>query len=153
VNPFSGPRVPRGAIALFGALLLTLAVACGDDPVGPEVLEGTYQLVQVNGQDLPAQMLEQETQSGEVWAIYVTAGSLTLKEAQSHSSVTVSELWIDGELDDEAEFSVDGSYSVSGDSITLVEGNHVLRGTFSGNRIEVSAVEPGFGLVTWTYEG
>ena len=120
MNPFSGPRVPRGAIALFGALLLTLAVACGDDPVGPEVLEGTYQLVQVNGQDLPAQMLEQETQSGEVWAIYVTAGSLTLKEAQSHSSVTVSELWIDGELDDEAEFSVDGSYSVSGDSITLV---------------------------------
>lgn len=153
MNPFSGPRVPRGAVALFGALLLTLTVACGDDPVGPQVLEGTYQLVQVNGQDLPAQMLEQETQSGEVWAIYVTAGSLTLKEAQSHSSVTVSELWIDGELDDEAEFSVDGSYSVSGDSITLVEGNHVLRGTFSGNRIEVSAVEPGFGLVTWTYEG
>ena len=153
MNLLPATRVPGGHVALFVGLLLTVTAACGDDPVGPEALEGTYELVQVNGEDLPARMLEQETQSGEVWTIFITAGSLTLMEARSHNSVTVSELWIDGELDDQAEFSIDGSYSVSGDSITLVEGNHVLRGTFSGNRIEVSAVEPGFGLVTWTYEG
>lgn len=153
MSPSPGTRVPRGLVAVLVGLLLALAAACGDDPIGPEALEGNYELVQVNGQDLPARVLEQETQGGEVWEIFITAGSLTLKEARSHSSVTVSQLWIDGEFDNEGAASVDGSYTISGDSITLVEGNQVLRGTFSGGRIEVSAVEPGFGLVTWTYEG
>lgn len=146
--PFFRPtRRPalRAALALLASSALA---ACGDDPVDPtEAIQGTWELVELNGEGLPVSVFQSSSEE-----VFITGGSLTLRAGQSHTAVTIAEQWVGGELEQESEFSVNGSYSVSGDSITLVEGNSVLRGTFTDELISVTGFEQGFGNVTWTYQ-
>ena len=96
--------------------IATLAACGGDDPAAPRQLPGTYPLVSANGRSLPAVVHEEPG-----YKLEITAGTITLATSGSFSdSYTIRET-IDGVVQPIDELTCHGSWTRSGNSVTLSE--------------------------------
>ena len=103
---------------LLSILALAAFAACGggDDPPAPRQLPGTYPLVSANGRSLPAVVQEEPG-----YKLEITAGTITLAASGSFSdSYTIRET-IDGVVQAPDEIPCHGSWTRSGNSVTLSE--------------------------------
>jgi hypothetical protein len=101
--------------ALLASGLLT---ACGDDSTEPTSIFGTYNLVTVNGEEVPV----------EIQGFEITAGWIRL---DSDSTYTIS-MTVDGAIPDPG----DGTFTVDGSSIEF-SGDYIGNGTISGNTLTI----------------
>ena len=115
----------RRLLILTTALLLGgLLTACDGDSTGPGSIFGTYTLVTVNGEELPA----------EAQGIEFIAGWIRLN---SDNTYTASGTW---DLGDGPETTTDtGTFVVTGSTIDFDEGD--FTGTVSGNTLTISGEE------------
>ena len=101
------------------SILATAALAAcggGDDSSAPRQLPGTYPLVSANGRALPAVLYEEPG-----YKLEVTAGTITLAASGSFSdSYTIRET-IDGVVQPLDEIPCYGSWTRSGNTVTLSE--------------------------------
>lgn len=103
---------------LLSTLALATLAACGggDDPPAPRQLPGTYPLVSANGRSLPAVLYE-----APGYKLEVTAGTITLSGNGSFTdSYTVRET-IDGVVQPVEVIPCHGSWTRSGNTVTLSE--------------------------------
>lgn len=99
-------------------LCLATLAACGggDDSPAPKQLAGTYPLVSADGRSLPAVLYEDAT-----YKLEVTAGTITLVANGSFSdSYTIRET-IDGVVQPVEVIPCHGSWTRSGNTVTLSE--------------------------------
>jgi hypothetical protein len=148
---------PARLLVLLAALAVVTALAgCSDsDVVGPEGLQGTYDLVSVNGQALPAVLEEDEWETGTV-AFVVSEGSLTITptsdEGGNYAVSLTIQFTLDGDVLEQFSENAGGSYTVSGNAITFSDEEGDITGTVSGNRITVTFPESEFGEITLVFE-
>jgi len=118
----------RALVALVSLFVLTTAGVCDStDTTSPEGVAGTYTLVSVNGQNLPA-----TTQDGTI-----TAGSLTIN---ANNTFSFSET-----RTGQAAQVASGTWSVSGSTYTFhptsAGDNEDATGTINGNTATITASE------------
>lgn len=125
---------------LLVALLFPLS-ACGDDPTDPtQAVVGTYTLVQVNGANLPALVLQNATGRYEL-----LSGTLTLRSDQSFSQILTVRLTPPGSSFPLSEI---GTFSVSGNTVNFqTSAGATYSGTLSGNMLTVNAIIVGQGFI------
>ena len=100
----SGMRRGIGVVAVTASCL----AGCGGSPTGPSSVEGSYRLVELNGQGLPYDHL--------IGCCIYSAGSLALQSERYEASITFENKNHHG-VSTAAE---QGSYSLSGTSIKFV---------------------------------
>jgi hypothetical protein len=137
------------------AVVTSLAGCSGSDVVGPEGLQGTYDLVSVNGQDLPAVLEEDEWETGTV-AFVVSQGSLTITptsdEGGNYAVSLTIQLTLDGDVLEEFSENSGGTYTVAGNAITFADEAGDITGVVTGDRITVTFPESEFGEITLVFE-
>lgn len=137
----------RGAALLAGALLLA---GCEDVTGGTA---DTYDLVEAEGQELPAVIFDGETEFGHMVATAIS-GSLTLQEATYTERIVVDIVLDDAPLGEEP-IVVSGDYSVDGQILTFDPdraGSPTFTGTLSGGVLTTVEDDPDFGQLTLVWE-
>lgn len=142
--------IPALALALFAG-----TSACSDDDVlGPNGVQGTYELVSVNDEPLPA-VLEEEEGNEVTFTFQVTQGSLTLTPSgEAGGTYTVSltiEILVNGEVWQESTQDESGTYTVSGNAITFLDEAGEVHGTVDGNQITVTFPGSEFGPIVLVF--
>lgn len=138
---------------LGAALVLAGGLALGacEDVVDPDGVRGTYELIEVEGQPLPAVMFDGQTEFGHVLATALS-GSLTLREVTYTERVLV-DIVLDGTPISEDVIVVEGQYSIDGQLLTFEPDNAspVFTGTLQGGVLTTFEVDPEFGelMMTW----
>ena len=127
-------------LAAATALVLTAFVAgCGDDdddPVSPAAgITGTYALETVNDEDVPVVVVTNGADTGEI-----TAGSLTLNNNLSFTSSLSIRTTIGGQATDET-LTESGTFTRSGNTITLTSGGESVTATLSNNNTTITLTE------------
>ena len=122
--------IRRAFLAVLSVFALT---ACGDDSTGPgSSITGTYQLQTVNGQQVPATVL----QTGNDKTV-ITSGSLLLNQNNTFFAAMTIESTVGGLVDSETQAST-GTYTRNNDSIQFTSSGKTVTGTLSGNTLTVS---------------
>ncbi|HEX6939282.1 MAG TPA: hypothetical protein VF158_07705 [Longimicrobiales bacterium] len=144
------------------ALLLPVAfvlppalAACGDEagPAAEDVAAGSYVLESANGHALPVIALTWQDASG-VWQARILTGTLTLNDGGYEAGFVV-DLLVDGEVSVEAlPFTYAGSYTVSGDVVTLHAADAAdgaTQGRLEGDLLTISQSIEDYGTFTAVY--
>ena len=138
------------AVALLGAA--TLLAAC-EDVVDPDGTAATYDLVEGNGDAVPAVVFEGETEFGHMVATAVS-GSMTLRES-TYTERVVFEIELDGSSLGEEPLVVSGSYSADGSLLTFDPDRTdypTFTGTLQGGVLTTVEQDPDFGTLTLVWE-
>lgn len=128
---------------LMAGLALSL-LACNDDdddPVGPDTsVAGTYALISISSQPLPATLFQDATTQ-----IQVTTGQLILTESNAWTgSVTV--ITTTNGVPQTTTLDAGGTYTLSGNAITFTDESDqsTFTGTLNGDQISATLeVMPG----------
>jgi hypothetical protein len=123
----------------FLAVALVIACGGGSDPASPgDSVVGTYALRTINGATLPAVL---GTEQGVT--VSVTAGALTLRADRTFSA-TVTARGVGVGTDNTLTSTSAGTYSVSGNAVTLVDASDTSRLTGSYANGSVTLTEDRF---------
>ena len=137
--------IPLRSLSRLNAVLLALIASCGgeDTVTGPESVAGVYALQTVNNATLPYLK-----EAAADLTVQVVSGSLTLRADATYHGEIIEEWARPASTDSIVELS-NGSFNVSGNSITFAQGgNHaVYQGTITGNRITATLSDVTFGFV------
>ncbi|HEX6587960.1 MAG TPA: hypothetical protein VF039_02975 [Longimicrobiales bacterium] len=139
-----------GRIAAAAALMA--AVGCGDVTTDPTALTGTYDLVEVNGQALPALLFEGERPEGYVIATAIS-GTLTLRSTRFTERVVVN-LNLDGADLGSAPVELSGDYIADGQLLSFdPDGASVpsFTGTVSGGLLTTVEDDPDYGVTEYVW--
>ena len=98
------------AVAALAALTIT---ACGDDPVGPDSIAGTYQLNTINGQPLPFTLIEDGSDRLEL-----IAGTIVLRSNSTFTDSTTLRLTSGTTVQTEPTVAT-GTFAIDDDIITF----------------------------------
>ena len=98
------------AVAALAALTIT---ACGDDPVSPDNIAGTYQLNTINGQPLPFTLIEDGADRLEL-----IAGTIVLRSNSTFTDSTTLRLTSGTTVETEPTVAA-GTYSIDDGIITF----------------------------------
>ena len=121
------------------AVLLVVACGGGSDPASPDdSVVGTYTLRTVNGATLPAVV---GTEQGVT--VSVTAGGLTLRADRTFSATTTAR-GVGAGTDATVTATGAGTYTVSGNAVTLVDASSNARLTGSYANGSVTMAQDGF---------
>jgi hypothetical protein len=126
---------------ILPSLAVLFAVACGGgtDPAGPDgPVVGTYTLRTVNGLVLPAVV---GTEQGVT--VSITAGALTLRADRTFSATTTAR-GVGVGTDNTVTAAGAGTYTVSGNAVTLVDASSNARLTGSYANGSVTIAQDGF---------
>ena len=141
---------------LTGTAMLAAAVLlAGCDDVTDIVPGDTYELVEAEGQELPAVVFDQDTEFGPMVATAVS-GSITLRESTFTERV-VFDITVDGQPfpgGDEAVV-VNGSYTADGNLLTFEPDRDdwpSYTGTLSGGTLTTVEVHPDLGTMTLVWQ-
>jgi hypothetical protein len=118
----------RRILLALSVVLLSVASACGDDPVSVQTAVGTYALASIKGDPVPSQVVD----NGQTFT--VTSGSFVLTADQKFTwSEAITGL---------GSVTVHGTWSLSGSAITFTptdaEENTPETGTLSGNTLSIT---------------
>lgn len=137
-----------GAVAV---LLIGSALGACDDVT--DIIPGeTYDLVQAEGQELPAIVFEGEFEPfGEIVATAVS-GSITLRES-TYTERMVVDIEYDGGVFEGQPVVVRGDYSADGQILTFVpEEGPQYTGTLSGTVLTTVEQHPDYGELTLVWQ-
>ena len=124
------------------ALSLLAFAGCDDETTGPgDSVVGTYVLVSVNGDPLPAVVFEGGGVTSEA-----LEGTLTLRADGTFSASTITRNTVNGSSSTDTESS-SGAYTVSGATITFVDSTGTTIAIRSGDTITVTFQENGLDIV------
>src|SRR5689334_15024317 len=103
---------------IVALLATTLLAACSDNgPLTGGGFTGNYALVSINTFDLPVQ-----SGSNSNFTTYINAGTLTLNVDHTYTlSITYQDVYTDNSTINRTEVLSQGTYSGSGNSITLTD--------------------------------
>lgn len=119
--------------AFLAVLSVFVLAACGDDSTGPgSSIAGTYQLQTVNGQQVPATVV----QAGNNKTV-IASGSLILNQNNTFFAAMTIESTVNGLVDSETQAST-GTYTRNNTSIQFTSEGKTVTGTLSGNTLTVS---------------
>ena len=142
----------RYRIRAAASLLFAAAIAGCDDVT--DIIPGdTYDLVQAEGQDLPAVVFDQETEFGHLVATAVS-GSMTLRES-TYTERMVVDVTVDGAPFDGDVIVVSGEYTADGPLLTFHPdraGTPSFTGTLSGVTLTTVEVDPEYGELTLVWQ-
>lgn len=148
-------RLMKNAAAVALAFAVVSTSACGKDDKSPtgsnNTTAGTYTLDRVDGGALPSTVFHEDIDiDGEVinLKIEVTAGSMTLSANNTFTGSMALRLTVPGAPPQTESAPVSGTYSVSGNTITLTsedEEDPVVVGTISNGALsfDVDLLETG----------
>jgi hypothetical protein len=133
-------NLTRTTVALAVALLFSVA-ACSDDsdPGAPSNITGTYPLRSVNGDEIPAILID----LGTAYKLELLSGNLIINAGSTFSETLTYRETEDGAATTET-FTCTGTYTRNGNSISLVEAESgddcggTFTGTISGGTITVA---------------
>lgn len=139
------------AIVLAGSLTLG---AC-EDVVDPDGVPGTFELIEANGEPLPAVVFDGELQGfGHVVAT-VVSGSITLRQSD-YTERIVSDLVVNGDPFLAPPLVVSGNYSIEGQLLSFEPTSHAtypdFTGTLEGDVLTTVEIDPQFGQTVFTWE-
>lgn len=138
-----------GSVALLCAA--TVLVGCEDVT---EILPGdTYELIEAEGQELPAVVFDQETEFGHMTATALS-GTLTLEQS-TYTERIVFNIVLDGEDLGDEPVVVNGDYVAEGQILTFDPdraGSPTFTGTVSGNELTTVEEDPDFGVLTLVWQ-
>ena len=134
------------------ALLLAVSLAACDDVT--DIIPGeTYDLVQANGQELPAVVYDEETEFGHLIATAVS-GSITLRES-TYTQRIVFDVTLDGAPFGGEPIVVSGDYTADGPLLTFDPdrtGSPTFTGTLSGVTLTTVETDPEYGELTLVWQ-
>ena len=141
------PRlITRRAIRLGVGVLVAASLACGGDSTAPETIEGVYVLQTLDGRPLPVVFLQDETGKYEI-----TAGSITLKAANAFT-MQIAARQTSGTQTFTSTGSIDGTWTRSGDSVTLTtDEGESIEGVLSGRTLKLVGEAEDLGSVEWVF--
>lgn len=146
----------RGLLRGRSVLLLAAALLLGgcDDTAGPEGgIEGTYEMVRVNGAVPPTIILDGEI-DGFATVVTLLSGDLRLS-GNRYTQRWIVETEIEGTEFDAEELVSDGEYTVDGPLLTFdpnAFGQPTFTGTIQGDVLETTENDPDYGTVTIRWE-
>lgn len=129
------------------ACVVALA-ACEDVTTNPSAAAGTYQLVEVNGEALPAVAFDGETSEGHVVATALS-GTLTLRSTTFTERV-VYNFVVNGADLGSGPATVTGSYELEGQLLTFDPDNDgvpTFSGTLTGGEVTTLETDPDLGVL------
>ena len=134
------------------ALVLATSLAACDDVT--DIIPGeTYDLVQAEGQELPAVVFDGETDFGHVIATAIS-GSITLRETTFTERV-VFDITLEGTPLGEETVTLSGDYSADGPLLTFDpdrSGAPTFTGTRSGVTLTTVETHPDYGELTLVWQ-
>lgn len=127
-------------------LAVVAGLAACEDATDPGGISGTYQLIEAEGQSLPAIIFDGETEFGHTTATALS-GSLTLR-GDRYTERLVVELELDGQSLGENTVVVTGDYTVDGQILEFDPDpaeSASFTGTLSGGVLTTLEIDPDFG--------
>ncbi len=143
-------RTKRIGIALLTAA--TALVGACSDVVDPGTSD-TYDLVEAEGQELPAVVFDGETEFGHMVATALS-GSITLRET-TYTERIVFDIVLDGTALGDEPVVVSGDYTAEGTLLTFDPdraGSPTFTGILSGGVLTTEEVDPEFGPLTLVWQ-
>jgi hypothetical protein len=142
--------IPGRRIAALATLALVAAVGCDEDSVvGPESLAGIYQLISVNGANVPAEIFEDSGEFGTI-TLTLVSGSLVITPTDAESGTYEATLIIEQDLNGAvttADEGGSGPYTISGNTLTLDPDDEPTTAVVSGNQITLTLDDVDLGAV------
>lgn len=138
--------------AAWAVVVAAFATTACEDLVDADSIAGSYDLVEVNGERLPAVMFEGETEFG--YLVATAESGLIRLRASTFTQVIEVSATLDGTAFPAGDVENSGDYSVDGQLLTFdpeTPGRPTFTGTLTGSTLFTSETDPDFGELSLTW--